>query len=69
MFFSREKENFEGMTKKQLKERLQVLDYEVATIRNKKELKKFYKEIELINKQLRKLKEEEKTPITGRRFK
>lgn len=56
---------FEGMTKEQLKERLYIIDYEIASSRSKRELKKLYKEIELINKQLIKLKENK----TGRRFK
>ena len=67
MFFSKDKDNFEGMTKEQLKERLHIIDYEIASLRSKRELKKYYKEIELINKQLRKLREAEK--IAGRRFK
>ena len=58
---------FEGMTKEELKERLHIIDYEIASSKSKRELRKFYKEIESINKQLTKLKEKEK--ITGRRFK
>ena len=57
--FNKENNKYEGMTKKQLKERLQILDYEIASSMSKKELKKYYKEIELINKQLRKIKEKE----------
>ena len=57
--FSREKNQFEGMTKSELKERLHIIDYEIASTKNKRQLKKFYKEIESINKQLRKIKEEE----------
>lgn len=57
--FSREKNQFEGMTKSELKERLHIIDYEIASTKNKRQLKKFYKEIELINKQLRKIREEE----------
>lgn len=57
--FGREKNQFEGMTKSELKERLRIIDYEIASTKNKRQLKKFYKEIESINKQLRKIKEEE----------
>lgn len=57
--FSREKSQFEGMTKSELKERLHIIDYEIASTKNKRQLKKFYKEIESINKQLRKIREEE----------
>ena len=57
--FGREKNQFEGMTKSELKERLHIIDYEIASTKNKRQLKKFYKEIELINKQLRKIREEE----------
>ena len=57
--FGREKNQFEGMTKSELKERLHMIDYEIASTKNKRQLKKFYKEIESINKQLRKIKEEE----------
>jgi len=57
--FSREKNQFEGMTKSELKERLHIIDYEIASTKNKRQLKKFYKEIESINKQLIKIKEEE----------
>ena len=57
--FSREKNQFEGMTKSELKERLHIIDYEIASTKNKRQLKKFYKEIESINKQLRKIREEE----------
>lgn len=57
--FGREKNQFEWMTKSELKERLHMIDYEIASTKNKRQLKKFYKEIESINKQLRKIKEEE----------
>ena len=57
--FVREKNQFEGMTKSELKERLHMIDYEIASTKNKRQLKKFYKEIESINKQLRKIREEE----------
>ena len=57
--FGREKNQFEGMTKSELKERLHMIDYEIASTKNKRQLKKFYKEIESINKQLRKIREEE----------
>lgn len=57
--FSREKNQFEGMTKSELKERLRIIDYEIASTKSKRQLKKFYKEIESINKQLRKIREEE----------
>ena len=57
--FGREKNQFEGMTKSELKERLRIIDYEIASTKNKRQLKKFYKEIESINKQLRKIREEE----------
>lgn len=57
--FGREKNQFEGMTKSELKERLHMIDYEIASTESKRQLKKFYKEIESINKQLRKIKEEE----------
>jgi len=57
--FSREKNQFEGMTKSELKERLHIIDYEIASTKNKRQLKKFYKEIESINKQLIKIREEE----------
>ena len=67
MFFNKDKDKFEGMTKAQLKERLHILDYEIASSRSKRDLKKLYKEVELINKQIRKLKEQEN--IAGRRFK
>ena len=57
--FGREKNQFEGMTKSELKERLHMIDYEIASTKNKRQLKKFYIEIESINKQLRKIREEE----------
>lgn len=57
--FNKDDNKFEGMTKEQLKEKLHILDYEIASSRNKKELKKLYKELELINKQIRKIKREE----------
>lgn len=66
MFFKKEF-NFTGKTKEELKERLQVLNYEIATINDKRQLKNFYKEIKEIQKELRKIKEREN--ISGRRFK
>ena len=58
--FNKKTQNFEGMTKEQLKERLHILDYEIASTRNKRQLKMYYKEIESIKKQLRKLREADK---------
>ena len=68
MFFKKESV-YAGKSKQELKERLQVLNYEVATIKDKKQLKKFYKEIEEIQKELIRIRKEEKESIAGRRFK
>ena len=69
--FNRRKSEYENMTKAQLKERLQVIPYEIASLKSKREIKKYYKEAELIRKQLGKIKQEElereELGIEGRR--
>ena len=47
--FSKKVNEYEGMTKEELKERLQIIDYEIASTRNKSKLKKFSKEAEMIS--------------------
>ena len=54
--FSKKVNEYEGMTKEELKERLQ----------NKSKLKKFSKEAEMISKELRKIrKTEQSVPVRG----
>lgn len=64
--FSKKVNEYEGMTKEELKERLQIIDYEIASTRNKSKLKKFSKEAEMISKELRKIrKTEQSVPVRG----
>ena len=68
MFFNRESE-YAGKSKDELKQRLQIINYEIATTNNKRQLKAFYKEIREIQRELRKIKEEENEQFVGRRSK
>ena len=64
--FIKKVNEYEGMTKEELKERLQIIDYEIASTRNKSKLKKFSKEAEMISKELRKIrKTEQSVPVRG----
>lgn len=64
--FSKKVNEYEGMTKEELKERLQIIDYEIASTRNKSKLKKISKEAEMISKELRKIrKTEQSVPVRG----
>ncbi len=64
--FSKKVNEYEGMTKEELKERLRIIDYEIASTRNKSKLKKFSKEAEMISKELRKIRKTERSvPVRG----
>ena len=64
--FIKKVNEYEGMTKEELKERLQIIDYEIASTRNKSKLKKFSKDAEMISKELRKIrKTEQSVPVRG----
>ena len=62
----RKKSEYALKSKKELKERLQILDYEVASVKDKKKLRSFYKEIKEIKKELVRIREEEKIVGRGR---
>lgn len=60
--------NYADKSKEELKERLHILDYEVATTKDKRQLKKFSKEAHEISKELKRRREMDNNSI-GRRGK
>lgn len=53
------KYDYSDKTKEELKEALKIIEYEIASTNDKRKLKQFYKKLEAINKELRRIKKEE----------